>query len=143
MQPVTMTTKQHKNKPLAHGFITVEGLANTIPEVYYFPLSALIIKKKNSNLKSSMRAQSGTNIHTQKNSLECVRAHMSACGRPDRVAGRACFQAPRAGAGSTQVCRRVGHSPRQKWRRGISYNQVWERPPARLPGRTRRLLRAL
>ena len=42
MQPVTMTTKQPRNNPLAHGFITVEGLANNVPEVYYFPLSVII-----------------------------------------------------------------------------------------------------
>lgn len=34
--------QQHKNKPLAHRFMTVEGLVNTVPEVYYFPLSVII-----------------------------------------------------------------------------------------------------
>ena len=44
MQPVTMTTKQPRNKPLAHRFITVEGLANAVLEVYHLPLSVIIKK---------------------------------------------------------------------------------------------------
>ena len=129
MQPVTTTTKQHRNKPLAHGFISVEGLANAIPEVYYFPLSVLI--KKKTNLKSSMRAQSGTNIHTQKKSPRCMQAHTCACGPSDRprtvIRGHAgarhqarAWRAERvsrprgrgrAGARGAQLCPALGRAP--------------------------------